>query len=128
MKVCVQNIPVLNSRDPNGMTNSSHTQTSNVSCSAVKDMCKQSKYVDQSSQTVDPNREQCLCVDLLSEFDNMKINFEIILTRGDAPDSSTVPNTASNAKDHGNAPRRLVRDCEILCLFLGKSVNFSANA
>ena len=44
------------------------------------------------------------------------------------PDSSTVPNTASNAKDHGNAPRRLVRDCEILCLFLGKSVNFSANA
>ena len=86
VKVCVQNIPVLNSRDTDGMTNSSHTQTSNVSCSAVKDMCKQPspKYVDQSSQTVDPNREQCLCVDLLSEFDNMKINFEIILTRVDA--------------------------------------------
>ena len=25
---------------------------------------------------------------------------------GAQPDSSTVPNTASNAKDHGNAPRR----------------------
>ena len=24
------------------------------------------------------------------------------------PDSSTVPNTASNAKDHGNAPRRFM--------------------
>ena len=86
VKVCVQNIPVLNSRDTDGMTNSSHTHTSNVSCRAVKDMCKQPspKYVDQSSQTVDPNREQYLCVDLLSEFDNMKINFEIILTRVDA--------------------------------------------
>ena len=86
VKVCVQNIPVLNSRDTDGMTNSSHTQTSNVSRSAVKDMCKQPspKYVDQSSQTVDHNREQCLCVDLLSEFDNIKVNFEIILTRVDA--------------------------------------------
>ena len=42
------------------------------------------KYVDQSTQTVDPNREQCLCVDLVSELDNMKINFEIISTRIDA--------------------------------------------
>ena len=68
------------------MTNSSHTQTLNISNSAVKDMYKQPspKYVDQSSQTVDPNSEQCLCVDLVSEFDNMKINFEIILTRIDA--------------------------------------------
>ena len=30
------------------------------------------------------------------------------------------------AKDHGNAPRLFVRDCEILCLFLGKPVIFSA--
>ena len=42
------------------------------------------KYVDQSSQTVDSNREQCLFVDLVSEFDDMKIKFEIVLTRIDA--------------------------------------------
>ena len=29
-------------------------------------------------------REQCLCVDLVSEFDDMKIKFEIVLTRIDA--------------------------------------------
>ena len=82
----IQNIPERNSRDVDGMAGSSHTQTLNVSCSAVEDMYKQPspKYVDQSTQTVDPNREQCLCVDLVSEFDNMKINFEIILTRIDA--------------------------------------------
>ncbi len=72
--------------DTDGITNSSHTQTLNVSCSAVKDVCKQQspKYVDQSSQTVGSNREQCLCVDLLSEFNNMRTNFKIILTRVDA--------------------------------------------
>ena len=86
VKGCIQNAPELNSRDIDCMTNSSHTQTLNVSCCAAEDMCKQPspKYVDQSSQTVDPNREQCLCVDLVSEFDDMKINFEIVLTRIDA--------------------------------------------
>ena len=56
--------------------------------------------------------------------------FWCVYFRRKGPDSSTVPNTATayNAKDHGNAPRRFVRDCEILCLFLGKSDNFSANA
>ena len=86
VKECIQNIPELNSRDIDGMTNSLHTQTLNISSSAVKDMYKQPspKYVDQSSLTVGPNSEQCLCVDLVSEFDNIKINFEIILTRIDA--------------------------------------------
>ena len=86
VKGCIQNVPKLNSRDIDCMTNSSHTQTLNASCCAVKDMYKQPspKYVDQSSQTVDPKREQCLCVDLVSEFDDMKINFEIVLTRTDA--------------------------------------------
>ena len=43
------------------------------------------------------------------------------------PQSLTEIN-AHNAKDYGNALRRFVRDCEILLLFLAKSVNFSANA
>jgi hypothetical protein len=45
------------------------------------------------------------------------------------PDSSTVPNTASNAKDHGNAPRRFVRDCGIVsfvCRKVGRIVENSA--
>jgi hypothetical protein len=41
---------------------------------------------------------------------------------GYVPDSSTVPNTASNAKDHGNAPRRFVRDCGIVCRKVGRIV------
>ena len=84
----IQSISERNCRGTDGTTNSSlsHTRTLNVSCSAVEDMYKQPspKYVDQSTQTVDPNREQCLCVDLVSELDNMKINFEIISTRIDA--------------------------------------------
>jgi hypothetical protein len=43
--------------------------------------------------------------------DTHKELFADDLKRIIAPDSSTVPNTASNAKDHGNAPRRFVRDC-----------------
>ena len=30
--------------------------------------------------------------------------------RSRLPGNEVVPNTASNAKDHGNAPRRFVRD------------------
>ena len=86
VKGCIQNVPELNSRDIDCMTNSSHTQTLNGLCCAVKDMYKQPspKYVDQSSQTVHPNKKQCLSADLVSEFDDMKINFETVLTRIDA--------------------------------------------
>jgi hypothetical protein len=53
-------------------------------------------------------------------------NCKQIWLRVHDPDSSTVPNTASNAKDHGNAPRRFVRDCGIVCRKVGRIVENSA--
>ena len=88
-----------NIRDTGGMPkqpNSLHTQISEASLSLENSMYKQpkSKTVNNSSQTTGPDTEQCLCGDLLSVIDDMKLNYEILLSRVDALQSLANSQTA----------------------------------
>ena len=76
--------------------NSLHTQISEASLSLENSMYNQpkSKTVINCSQTTGPDTQQCLCGDLLSVIDDMKLNYEILLSRVDALQSLANSQTA----------------------------------
>ena len=62
-------------------------------------MHKQSKCVNNSSQTTGLDTKQCLCSDLLTVIADMKLNYEILLSRVDALQSLANSQTACSQND-----------------------------